>query len=878
MDDGQRDGIDASSDPTKSISGVQAESSDRHQLTAGNRLAGRFVIIQFLARGGMGEVYEAADEYLQGKHCALKTLRPEIAADPAIRQRFEREVLLSRAVSHANVCPTYDLFREDSPSGPLLFLTMKLLRGESLSARLSRVALLTPETALPIIRQMAAALDAAHKAGVIHRDFKPGNVMLETAGSEVHVSITDFGLSRLYESDTSLTQTGQMWGTPGYIAPELFEGQIASPASDVYAFGVVLYEMLTGRRPANRSGNSGIVRPSRLVAGLPRVWDRVILGCLANEPGQRFQSAGEAVESMGAGPLSRSTKVRTRLSRRRLMEVALGSVVVGSSVLWMGWPTFDALLHPLPHRRFVAMMQWPPGGNPQDRPLLRGVLDAVGANLARSETTVKDLLVISSDDVAGLAPVKSPSDAVSALGANLVLAASLHSSGSSSALSLEVMNAATGSVLRHKEIRVAAASLASLPGEASTAAASLLDLPEPRRLNDRDELAHVLPDGYRFYLAAEDWMSQPNDAGVDSAIETYQKALDADPRFALGYARLAMAYIRKYIKSRDVAALSLADKNADLAARYNPDSAKAVLSRGLVELYSGNTERALDAFDRALRLNPGDPQILLHKAVAFGDLGRLAEEEQGYREIVKERPNFWPAYNELGTILSRGGDYRKAAEAYAEGANVAPRVALPLANLGSMYLNLSRNKDAEEAFRRSLERAPNEQAYFGLGDIEFEVANYRGALEFYGKARDLRPTDHTAWRDMGDCYAMLSDSARVQESYARAAQLLSDSLRTNPRRSRAWMTLGFYEAKLGRRAEAEADIKNAESRGATDAKSQLEKAEALALLGRKDEAVSLVLDCMKKGISKVEVEYALDLKDVRADPRYRNYVAHRGSQ
>src|SRR5580693_3186877 len=201
---------------------------ETRRLKRGDTLGGRFVIVQFLANGGMGEVYEAADLHLQGKHYALKTLRSEVAANSALRLRFEREVLLAREVNHPNVCPTYDLFQVDGPKGPITFLTMKLLRGESLQARLKRAGPFNAEALVPIARQMAGALDAAHRVGVIHRDFKPGNVMIEYPGQqEPHVSITDFGLSRAQEADATLAETGHILGTPGYIAPELIQGRIA---------------------------------------------------------------------------------------------------------------------------------------------------------------------------------------------------------------------------------------------------------------------------------------------------------------------------------------------------------------------------------------------------------------------------------------------------------------------------------------------------------------------------------------------------------------------------------------------------------------------------------------------------------------------------
>jgi serine/threonine protein kinase len=200
----------------------------------------------------------------------------------------------SRCLHRYRFCDdTYGLFRIETSYGELLFLTMKLLRGEPLSARLSRLGAVPAENALAIAVQMAAALDAAHQSGVIHRDFKPGNVMLELSAPIPHVYITDFALSRAFEADGTLAQTGRISGTLGYIAPELLQGRIAGPASDVYAFGVVLHEMLTGEKPKNKPGQAEFLRPSSLKPGLSRAWDRVILGCLAYDPARRFQSAAK---------------------------------------------------------------------------------------------------------------------------------------------------------------------------------------------------------------------------------------------------------------------------------------------------------------------------------------------------------------------------------------------------------------------------------------------------------------------------------------------------------------------------------------------------------------------------------------------------------
>ncbi len=390
-------------------------------------------------------------------------------------------------------------------------------------------------------------------------------------------------------------------------------------------------------------------------------------------------------------------------------------------------------------------------------------------------------------------------------------------------------------------------------------------------MSDTEELARVNPAALQAYTAAEDFLAQPNDAGVDAAIENYQKALDADPRFALAYARLAMAYMRKFVKTRDGAALALASKNADQALHYNPDSAKAVLSRAMADLYGGKTQEALAGMGRALQLDPGNPQILLFKAVAFRFLNRPADEEQVYRDIIRQRPNYWPAYNELGGALHRHGNDKEAAEVFGEASTVAPNVALPLTNLGTMYLLLGRKAEAADAFRRSLQRSPTELAYLQLGNLAFGGGDYQGALAEYEKARDLRPRDDIPWRNIGDCYEMLKEPARVRGSYEKAAELLEEALRINPLRGSSWMTLAFYRAKTGRTEGARDAMREAESRGASDLQSQFLKAQVLALMGSKDEALRLVLLCLDKGLSKVQVDLAVDLAAVRSDPRYRNW-------
>jgi serine/threonine protein kinase/tetratricopeptide (TPR) repeat protein/TolB-like protein len=289
-------------------------------------VAGRYRVLRFLAQGGMGEVYEAEDQELR-ERVALKTINAMVAGDAGAVDRFKREISLARKVTHPNVCRIFDLGqhrdagRRRDDGFVVTFLTMELLAGETLSTRLRRGRLAVGD-AFPLARQVASALDAAHRAHVVHRDLKSENVFLVREGDGVRAVVTDFGIARGGRDDqfaARVTGTGIV-GTPAYMAPEQVEGGPVGAAADVYAFGIVLYETVTGRLPFE-SNNPITMAAKRLqeppqpprvhVPDLDGRWEQVILRCLARRPDERFGSAGEAVAALdpqaappAAGPLA----------------------------------------------------------------------------------------------------------------------------------------------------------------------------------------------------------------------------------------------------------------------------------------------------------------------------------------------------------------------------------------------------------------------------------------------------------------------------------------------------------------------------------------------------------------------------------------------
>src|SRR5829696_625736 len=277
----------------EAVLAADPERSDRVGIERDQIVAG-FRIERLVGRGGMGVVYEAT-QLMLGRRVALKLIRPAVARDPSLRERFKRESRLAAAVEHPNVIPLY----EAGEDGDILYIAMRFIPGTDLAALIDHEGPLGPRRASRIVRQVAAALDAAHAAGLVHRDVKPSNVLVAEEGPHEHAYLTDFGVTKAVDGRADLTSPGRLVGTLDYMAPEQIRGGHVDARTDVYALGCLVHQALTGRVPFRAESDAQVMlmhldaKPPRMGDHELGAFDPVIARALAKRPEDRFATAGE---------------------------------------------------------------------------------------------------------------------------------------------------------------------------------------------------------------------------------------------------------------------------------------------------------------------------------------------------------------------------------------------------------------------------------------------------------------------------------------------------------------------------------------------------------------------------------------------------------
>jgi tetratricopeptide (TPR) repeat protein len=650
--------------PEEPVHPAVSRGSVEPRLTAGTVLAGRFRIVAAIGRGGMGEVYRADDLEL-GQTVALKFLTV-FRGDATARDRLRAEVRVARQIAHPNVCRVYDIGESDGR----LYLTMEYVSGEDLAALLQRVGYLGREKTLEIGRKIAAGLAAAHARGIVHRDLKPHNIMIDDDGE---VRIMDFGIA-VVAADLRGAETVR--GTPQYMAPEQLVGRDVSAQSDIYALGLVLYELCTGKRPVDGADREELLRlrqsappvkPSALVPDLDPRLERVILQCLSPDPRRRPATAESVARELSGEPL-----LKTRWKSAALIGAA--SIVVGLAAVTYVRPSWWAprSAAALTSRDALVVADFE---NQTGEPLFDGALKvALAVALEQSpflsifpEARARDTLRLME---------RSPDAPITRAVAREIaqrerlkalLAGSITRLGANYALALEAIDAVSGDVLAREQVEtagqeqvltslgVAASRLREKLGE-SLASIQKFDVPLPRATTASLDALHA------FALALEQGREVPR----LETIPHLKRAIELDPTFALAYAQLSSVYANN---GQRALAPSFSRKAFELRDRVSERERFYISWR-----YYSDANRA---WDEALELARTWTESYPHEPFAF---------------------------NSLGLASVRLGQWEQAAAANVEARRLDPGLSVVYGNLAMVLLALDRTDEARAVLKAAGER------------------------------------------------------------------------------------------------------------------------------------------------------------------------------
>lgn len=686
------------------------ERADASVLAPGTELEKRFKVVRLIGRGGMGEVYEAADRL--GRPVALKVLLSQMRGSSQAAERFKREVEMAQRVSHPNVCRMHALFEADAGAAQkLMFLTMELLDGATLRDQLRDSGPYRAEEALPLARQMAAALDAAHAEGVVHRDFKPGNVMLtRTPAGELRVKVTDFGLAG-EASDAG----GVAGGTIEYMAPEVKRGQPAGPASDLFAFGLVLHELLAGKRPAT---------PGQLDPALPKRWAAAIRKCLQEDPAKRPASATKVVEEIEATSEGIS---------RGLMALLAAAVLIGTAAAGARWMSDYGQAGQSAYRNAAGAVNSIAVLPFRDAPGVEAG-SALADELIAQLATVPGVRVMARGSVNSV--VKPDTSDWLAVARSLqvkgLLLGRIERDGDLLRVAAELIDGQSGQRVWSQVYDHPAEGAPTLPGRMSAAIVTALRVPLGSGVARRTHSAN--PRAYELYLLGKQAAISRTTEKVQESIRHFEEAVKLDERYALAWAGMADSFTllagragfppQEWFPKSEQAARRALDIEANLV--------EAHLTMGSIyQRFYWNWDEAERHFQRAVELSPGMAQAHHWYAGLLSNLGyhdRALEQIRQARELDPMSP---PVNNAYGSFLSRAGKQDEAILQLQLTMKLDPKYAAPYTYLAEAFEAKGMWDEAIANYRQALDRSP--------GNLDIESAlGY--ALARAGRTDEARKT------------------------------------------------------------------------------------------------------------------------------------------
>ena len=768
------------------------------RLAIGSVFADRYEVLEELGKGGMGEVYRVKDEKLD-EDMALKVLKPEIAADKIIIERFKNELKLARKIAHKHVCKMYDLNEEEATP----YITMEYVKGEDLKSFIRGKGRSTQEEAVAIAKQVCEGLAGAHELGVIHRDLKPQNIMIDDKGN---AKVMDFGIARSVEAG-GMTQTGVMIGTPDYISPEQAEGEKADQRSDIYSLGIILYEMVTGRVPFKGDTALSVALkhkaqlpsdPRKLNPDISEDLSRLILICMEKDKERRYQTAEALLDDLRnieeGFPLG--TKIRPRketfthtLIRHKLFIPALiVAIAVIAVVIW------QLLFQPSPSqpedKPSLAVMYFENRSGIQG--LDRTLVELLTTNLGRyegievvSSQRLFDILKEMGNPDIETIDKKTATEVAARAGVQAMLLGSIMKIGDKVVVNSHLTDVKSGSIIDSAQAeggKIENDIFGMVDKLTSEIGMNLGVSPEGK--DQGLNISEVMTDSFEAAQYYQKGLEHLWRLEFPSAEENLQKAVDIDPSFAtaylwLGWARAGMgmalnqpfrdttpfkktmALAKKYSHKTTERERLLIDIGT---AFFDADwpSAKT-FSQRLVERYpkeklgyrylgacydiEQDREKAKEAFEKYLELDPTDAHGYWNLAYTNAFLRDQSGTASAVKKYIAVHPDVWNTYHTAWEVHVMLGLYDDALRFLDEALKVNPKWFYVYSYSGMTHLLKNDAERAREEFRILSEYQPENYAnnifhmvcsYILEGKLQKAVSESRRVVESAQRANDLR--------------------------------------------------------------------------------------------------------------------------------------------
>jgi tetratricopeptide (TPR) repeat protein/predicted Ser/Thr protein kinase len=758
-------------------------------LQIGDLLGGRYEILQLLGEGGMGAVYKARDVELE-REVALKVIRPEMAEHPEILRRFKQELILARQITDRNVIRIFDI----GEAGKTKFITMEYLEGENLHQILKRQGKLEVAEAIGIMEQAASGLAAAHREGIIHRDLKPGNIMRDKNG---RVVVMDFGLARTFSGD-GMTRTGAMLGTIEYMSPEQAQGKEVKASSDIFTFGLILYELLAGVTPfhAESAIASLLMRSQQravpladVAKNVPGTLSNIVSKCLETDPAKRYQSAEELDSDLrawqGRGGKSRVSASSARLRMNRIRELpwkrlaVTGALiaVVSAGIAWYVIRRQQAAKSAAHGPVSVLVGDF---ANLTGDPVLDDTLEPMIGVALEGASFIN---VYSRGDARKLAEkLPKPTDKLDEQTARLVavnqdvdtvVTGEIELRGDEYDISVVALDAVSGKVLAKAEVTVSNKQeiLSSLPKLAA---------PIRKALGDSTPASVQFDEVSGGFTAASLEAVHEDAQGVDEqfagkfqeAFDSFQKASQLDPKFARPYTGMA-AMAQNLGRPGD------AVKYMKLAMEHENSMTERerYRNRGLYYSFTGDWQNCVQENTQLVTHFPADRVGQWNLASCFAQLRNAPKALEAAQQDVAIVPKGVGPRLNLSFISSFAGDFAAGEKEARAGLAINPSAAQGYLVLAESQLGQGQIDNAAEAYHKLEGFGPAlaSMANAGLADLAAYQGKYAEAASILtnGAAADVaaKNTDGAARK-----YAALGNIEELQGKHEAALSDIGKAL------------------------------------------------------------------------------------------------------